>query len=144
TAEKNVKTRLTMEKIIRDENIEVTDADVDARLAEIASNAKKDLDEYKKSVSVQQLDYIKNDLLFGKLIKFLKEANTFEVKAEEKPAAKTTKTTAKKTAVKPAAKPAAKTAAKTTAKKTVKDTTEGSEKKTAKQPKKQAEKTETK
>lgn len=75
SSRENVKTRLTMEKLIEVENLEVTDADVDAKLAEIAKSAEKDLEEYKKTVNERQIDYIKNDLIYTKLVDFLKGAN---------------------------------------------------------------------
>jgi trigger factor len=64
------------------ENIEVTDAQVDAEVAKMAENAKKTAEEYKKDMDPRQLDYIKNDVLMTNLIDFLKANNTFEKKAK--------------------------------------------------------------
>ena len=123
-AERNVKARLVLEKIIAEEKIEVTPEDIDARLAESAKNMGKELDEYKKTVSERQIDYIANELIYKKLIDFLKANNTFSLKAEEKkaPAKKTTSTTAKKTTSTTAKKTTstgAKKTTSTTTKKTV-------------------------
>ncbi len=98
-AKKNVKTRLALEAIIKAENIEVTDADVDAEMAKVAENAGKDVAEYKKSVDERQLAYMKNDILMKKLMEFLKANNEFVAKAPAKKAP-AKKTTAKKTAEK--------------------------------------------
>lgn len=94
-AKKNVKTRLALEAIIKAENIDVTDADVDAEMAKVAENAGKTLEEYKKSVDDRQLSYMKNDILMKKLVEFLKANNEFVAK---KPAAK--KSSAKKATTK--------------------------------------------
>ncbi len=87
-ATSDVKTRLVFEAIIKAENIDVTDAQVDEQVAKMAEGAKKTVEEYKNDMDPRQLDYIKNDILMTNLIDFLKENNTFEKKAK---AAKKTK-----------------------------------------------------
>ncbi len=120
-AKRDVKIRLVLEAIVKAENLDVTDAELDAELARIAESAGKSVEEYRKGVDDRQLSYIKNDLLMKKLIEFLKANNTFEVKKAEK------KTAAKKPAAKKAENGEEKAAApkKTAAKKsTAKKTTE--------------------
>lgn len=120
-AKRDVKIRLVLESIVKAENLDVTDAELDAELARIAESAGKSVEEYRKGVDERQLSYIKNDLLMKKLIEFLKANNTFEVKKAEK------KTAAKKPAAKKAENGEEKAAApkKTAAKKsTAKKTTE--------------------
>lgn len=120
-AKHDVKIRLVLEAIVKAENLDVTDAELDAELARIAESAGKSVEEYRKGVDDRQLSYIKNDLLMKKLIEFLKANNTFEVKKAEK------KTAAKKPAAKKAENGEEKAAApkKTAAKKsTAKKTTE--------------------
>ena len=127
-AERNVKARLVLETIIKTEKIEVPPDEIDAKLEASAKNVNKTLDEYKKTVSDRQIDYIANELLYTKLTDFLKANNTFVEKketakktapkaedtAEKKaPAKKTATATAKKT-TSTAKKPAATTAKKTT------------------------------
>ena len=132
-AERNVKVRLVLEKIISEEKIEVTAEDIDARLAESAKNMGKELEEYKKTVSERQIDYIANDLIYKKLIDFLKANNSFEEKKEEAPkttAKKTTSTTTKKTTSSTAKKTTSTTAKKTTTSTTTKKTTSTATKKT--------------
>lgn len=120
-AKRDVKIRLVLEAIVKAENLDVTDAELDAELARIAESTGKSVEEYRKGVDDRQLSYIKNDLLMKKLIEFLKANNTFEVKKAEK------KTAAKKPAAKKAENGEEKAAApkKTAAKKsTAKKTTE--------------------
>lgn len=118
----NVKTRLALEEIIKQEKLEVTEKELDEELDKIAVNANKDADKYKSEVSDRERSYIKSDLLMKKVMDFLKENTKFVQKAEDvksegkgaekKPAAK--KTTAKTATDSSAKKPATK---KTTAKK---------------------------
>lgn len=77
-ANRNVKTRLVVEAIVKAEKIEATEEDVNAQLATLAEQVKKDVEEYKKGVSEQQMNYIKNDVLMKKFMDFLIENNVFE------------------------------------------------------------------
>lgn len=97
-AKNGVKTRLALEAIIKKENLDVTDEDLDAEMTKVAENVGKTLDEYRATVDERQLSYMKNDILMKKLVEFLKANNEFVLKKEEKKTAK--KTTAKKTAEK--------------------------------------------
>ena len=74
-AERMVKTRLTLEAIIKAENLFITDEEVDSKLAELAKNEHKELDEFKKTINQNRLNYVKNDILMSKLIAMLKEKN---------------------------------------------------------------------
>ena len=73
-ANKEVKSQLVFEAIIKAENITVADEQVEAELAKLPEGG--------KNVDPRQLDYIKNDLLMTNLISFLKENNVFEKKAK--------------------------------------------------------------
>lgn len=84
----NVKTRLTVEAIIKAENIEATEADMDEALSKMAETAKKTLEEYKKEVTPQQINYIRSDILMKKLLEFLTVNNIFEKKETKKKTAK--------------------------------------------------------
>lgn len=90
-AKNNVKTRLTVEAIIKAENIQATEDDVNEALEKMAESAKKDVEEYKKGVSPEQLNYIKSDVLMKKLLDFLMTNNTFEKKETKKKTAKADK-----------------------------------------------------
>ena len=110
SAKDHVKTQLVIDKIITDEKIDVTEEEIEAKLAEQAESVGKSLKEYRKSVNDKQISYIENGIIIDKLFKFLKENNEIGAPAK-KPAAKKA-TTAKATATKTT------TAKKTTTKKT--------------------------
>ena len=77
-ATKAVKTSLTLQKIVEAEKIEVTQADIDAKLTEIADYMKKPLEEVKKTMQGQQEEFIHQNVLTEKLMAKLKELNTIE------------------------------------------------------------------
>ena len=72
---KSVKVRLAMQEILKLENIEVKNEDVNEKIKELAKNAKKTIKEYKETMSPQSLNYMKNDILMSKLLSFLVESN---------------------------------------------------------------------
>ncbi len=81
-ASKAVKTRLVMETIIKQEKIEVTDADIDAKLEEVAKSIGKTLEEYKPTVNAHQIEHMKNDIVVTKTIDKLVSLNNFVAKKE--------------------------------------------------------------
>lgn len=71
-AEKRVRIQLTLEEIVKQENIEVTDDDVDAELEKIADMYQKEKEEIKKIFEAQgSADAIKQDLKTRKAVDFL-------------------------------------------------------------------------
>lgn len=76
-AEKAVKTRLVLQKIVEVENIEIGQDEIDNKLQELAQNSHKTLEEFKKSLPDQQLDYIINSVLVNKLYDYLASQNKF-------------------------------------------------------------------
>ena len=82
----NVKAQLVIDAIVRAENIKAEDAEVEAKLEELAKAAGKSLEEYKKDVTDSQREYLANDIVVNKLFDFLKENNDLAVAQEEKPA----------------------------------------------------------
>ncbi len=74
-AKETVKTRLVLEEIIKQEKLDVTDEEVDAKLKDMADKYHKNLDEYKKSLGERNIAYMKNDILMNKLLSFLTENN---------------------------------------------------------------------
>ena len=74
-AKKNVLNQLIISQIIKDEKIEATDEEVDAKVAEQAASVDKSAEEYKKSMDPRQFDYIKSDIIITKLFDFLKANN---------------------------------------------------------------------
>lgn len=120
-----VKSQLVIDKIIREEGIKAEDAEIDAKIAELAEKAGKALEEYKKDVDEGQREYLANDIVINKLFEFLKANNNLteeDPAPAKKPAAK--KTAAKKATAEGEEKPAKKPAAKKTAAKKAEDKAE--------------------
>lgn len=74
-AKKNVLNQLIISQLIKEENIEATDEEVDAKVAEQAASVGKETEEYKKGMDPRQFDYIRSDIIITKLFKTLKENN---------------------------------------------------------------------
>lgn len=72
---RNVKGRLVLEKLIRDEHLDNIEKDIDERLEEMAKNTGKTLEEYKKNVNNDMINHIANEILMKKLTTFLRENN---------------------------------------------------------------------
>ncbi len=75
---RNVKARLVLEKLIRDENLDITEADIDKKVEELAKSANKPVEEYKKQVNNDLVNQIANELLMKKLLDFLHANNTIK------------------------------------------------------------------
>lgn len=74
-AEKSVKVRLVLTYILEKEKIDVTDAEVDAKIEEMAKNANKSVKEYKQNLNENRINYFKNEILMNKLLTFLVDKN---------------------------------------------------------------------
>lgn len=72
-AEKSVKIQLALEKISKDEKIEVTDEDLNSRISEIAKGYSQEAEDFKKSLKDEDIDYLKDELKTNNTIKFLME-----------------------------------------------------------------------
>ena len=81
-ATRNVKARLVLEKLLRTNNLDITEADIDVKIEEMAKNVGKTLEEYKKQVNNDMVNHIANELLMKKLLNFLHENN--EIKQQTK------------------------------------------------------------
>ena len=79
-AEKNVKVRLALEKIAKDEALEVSDEEIDAEYNKFAEQYKMEIDQIK---AVVPADGLKNDLLFNKAVEFVKNNAVVTEKAED-------------------------------------------------------------
>ena len=87
-SEKKVKTQLVLEAVKEAEKIEVSDEELDAQIAEFAKMQNKDVDEFKKGMKDNELEYIKDRAVYDKLIKMLVDAAKVRKPAKRKPAAK--------------------------------------------------------
>ena len=75
SATRNIKARLVLEKLLRSNNLDITEADIDAKIEEMAKNVGQTLEEYKKQVNNDMVNSIANELLMKKLLNFLHENN---------------------------------------------------------------------
>ena len=78
-AKKNVTNQLIISHLIKEENIEATEEEVDAKIAEQAKAVEKEFEEYKKGMDARQFDYIRSDLIITKLFAMLKANNEMYV-----------------------------------------------------------------
>lgn len=76
-AVESVKTRLVLEKIIKNENIDVTNEEVENEIGKFAQKNNKTIDEMKENLKEHGLNQIINKLLGDKLFEFLRNNNTF-------------------------------------------------------------------
>ena len=81
-AKNNVKTELVLDEIIKAENIEADDSDVDKLLESYASAMNQTIDQLKESFSAEQLDYFKHRAQVTKALDMLWE-NAKVTEAEE-------------------------------------------------------------
>ncbi len=72
-AAERVRTQLTIEAIAKAEDIEPTDAEIDAELQKYADQAKKSLEEFKKDMPEGDAEYFKEVATVNKTLKFLKD-----------------------------------------------------------------------
>lgn len=75
SAAKNVKIRLVLEAIMKEVQIPISDEEMEESIAKFAEQSKKTVEEFKKSLSEQSLDYIRNEIVSGKLFEFLRNNN---------------------------------------------------------------------
>ncbi len=78
-AKKNVLSQLIISHLIKEEKVEATQEEIDAKVAEQAASVGKTAEEYKKNMDPRQFEYISSDIVITKLFKFLKENNEMYV-----------------------------------------------------------------
>ena len=81
-ARRTVLHQLIVEKLIKELNIEATQEEIDAKVAEQAASVGKETEEYKKNMDPRQLEYIEGDIKVTKLFDYLQANN--EMVAEAK------------------------------------------------------------
>ncbi len=79
SAKKNVLHQLIISQLIKEENIEATEAEIDEKVAAQAKSVEKDVEEYKKNMDPRQFDYIRSDIVITKLFDTLKANNEMEI-----------------------------------------------------------------
>lgn len=78
SAAKNVKIKLVLSAIMDEIKIPVSDEEVDAKIAEMAQNAGKSVEEYSKMINDEYRGYIRNEIVTDKLFTYLTNNNTIE------------------------------------------------------------------
>lgn len=107
---KRIQSSLVLEQIAKEENIEVTDADVDAEIEKMASAYGMDVEQLKGYVQDAEKESMKKDIAVQKAVEFIMDNVKERAKAAKKSTAKNAdeekapakKTTAKKTTTKKA------------------------------------------
>ena len=74
---KNIKVRLVLDAIVKKEKFTTSDAECDEKIKIVAKEYKKEYEEFKKTVTAEQMDYFKNLVVSDKIFTFLKNNNTF-------------------------------------------------------------------
>lgn len=82
-ASKMVRTRLVMEAIIEAEDLKVSGDEIEARFQEIADESSQTLDEFKKNLKKEQVDYVVNTIMNNKLLTFLVNENVAPKKSKK-------------------------------------------------------------
>lgn len=72
-AENEVKIQLVVEKITKVENVEAGDEEVETEINRMAEIYKQSAEDLKKSLTPEDMEYVRKDLAFRKTIKFLVE-----------------------------------------------------------------------
>lgn len=123
-AEDSVKTRLVIEQIIKEQKIEVNDEDFNKKIAELAEQSKKSVEEFQKDLNESQKNYIRHEALMDKTIFYLESVNKFVAEKSTKTAKKTAakSDTAKNSETETEKEAATAKPKKTTAKKTMTET----------------------
>ena len=126
-AEKRVKTELVIDAIRKAEKLEPGETEIEKAIADQAERSGMDVENFKKNLTDEQKDYLKDNAAIQMVLDLLKKDAKIQEKKEEKPAEEkkaAKKPAAKKTTKKDAAeetpaeeKPAKKPAAKKTVKK---------------------------
>ncbi len=76
--------QLIVEKLIKELNIEATEEEVGAKIAEQAASVGKEKEEYEKSMDPRQREYIEGDIKVTKLFDYLEANNEMVLFTEEK------------------------------------------------------------
>lgn len=77
-AEKNVLFRLTLQALLQAIQIPVSDEEINDKIAEMAKQAGRSVEEYSKYINEEYRNYLRNDLITTKLFEYLKNNNTIK------------------------------------------------------------------
>ena len=130
-AEKRVRTELVIDAIRKAEKVEPGEAEIERAIADQAERSGRDVEDFRKNLTDEQKDYLKDNAAIQMVLDLLKDGATILEKKEEKPEEQAEEKPAKKTAARKSTrkaedagdeasaeeKPAKKTAAKKAVKK---------------------------
>ena len=74
-AEKNIKTRLVLQRIISENKISITSEELDSTIAEYATKYNMPVEEFKKNLSANDYAYFENNAIMTKVLTFIKSKN---------------------------------------------------------------------
>ena len=74
-AEKNIKTRLVLQRLISQYKITVTAADMDKTIADYAGKYQMNVEDFKKAMSEQDYAFFQNNAIMTKVLDFIKSKN---------------------------------------------------------------------
>ena len=83
-AETRIKSSLVLEQIVKDENIEVTDEEIDAEVEKMAANYGMEADKLKEYMGDSEKESIKRDLAVTKAVDLIMENVKEKAKAKTK------------------------------------------------------------
>lgn len=73
-AEKNIKTRLCLQKLISKNNLNVTEQDIDKSIEEYASKYNMKTEDFKKNLTPDDFAYFENNAIMTKVLTFIKDS----------------------------------------------------------------------
>ena len=76
--EKQIKTSLVLNEVVKKENIKAEESDIDNKLEELAERMNKKAKELKKTMTPSQKDVLTDNIITEKVIKLLKEKNNIK------------------------------------------------------------------
>ena len=74
-AEKNIKTRLVLQRIISENEITITEQEVDQNISDYASRYQMTLEDFKKAMRPEDYAFFENNAIMTKVLNFIKEKN---------------------------------------------------------------------
>lgn len=90
SAERSVRTQLVVDAVMKAEDIKAAEEQVEEELRKNAERAKKDIEEYRKALDEEELEYIRDSLAYDNTVRFLVENAKLKI-AEKKGVSKKTK-----------------------------------------------------
>ncbi len=72
---RTVKTRLTLEAIIKAEKLDASEEEFNKKMEAEATKEGKTIEEFQKTLTEEKVNYLVNDLMINKLLAFLRKEN---------------------------------------------------------------------